>query len=222
MDEHKQVYQKQCAIMIAAVIQEFKFNNQFIKVVVPDSTAIKQWYNKQLETNKNFPFPFWAKIWPSSIALANFLIKESHLITGKNILELAAGLGLPSLAAAKFATSIICSDYVQEPLDLVEQSIVLNNLNNVDCKILDWNDLPEGLSADVLLLSDINYEPSAFNQLLKVMKFFLQHNTTIILATPQRIMAKPFIEAVLPFCIEQTETTIAETQISILVLRENN
>jgi hypothetical protein len=35
-------------------------------------------------------------------------------------------------------------------------------------------------------------------------------------------MAKPFIEAVLPFCIEQTERMIEETNISILVLRENN
>jgi hypothetical protein len=35
-------------------------------------------------------------------------------------------------------------------------------------------------------------------------------------------MAKPFIEAVLPFCIEHTERVIEETIVSILVLRENN
>jgi predicted nicotinamide N-methyase len=208
--------------MFETTVQQFSFNDSTVSLVIPNTISIQQWYSTQLQTNKDFPFPFWAKVWPSAIALANFLESQSHLVANKNILELAAGLGLPSLVAAKFAATLVCSDYIQEPLNLVEQSIVLNKLNNVECRILDWNNLPEDLSTDVLLLSDINYEPAAFNQLLKVIEFFLQNNSTIILATPQRIMAKPFIEVVLPFCIEQTETAIEETIVSILVLRENN
>ncbi|MCU0321991.1 MAG: methyltransferase [Chitinophagaceae bacterium] len=208
--------------MFETTVQQFSFNHSSVSLVIPNTNSIQQWYSTQQQTNKDFPFPYWAKVWPSAIALADFLQSNKQLIDQKKVLELAAGLGLPSLMAAKFATTIVCSDYIQEPLSLVEQSIVLNKLNNVECRILDWNDLPEGLSADVLLLSDINYEPSAFNQLLKVIEFFLQNNSTIILATPQRIMAKPFIEAVLPFCIEHTERVIEETIVSILVLRENN
>lgn len=208
--------------MFEFTIQEFKFNHHCIQLVVPESEFIKNWYNKQLETHQNTSFPFWAKVWPSAIALANFLESNKQLIYQKKVLELAAGLGLPSLAASKFAATIICSDYVQEPLTIVDQSIILNKLNNVECKILDWNNLPEDVSTDVLLLSDINYEPSSFKQLLKVMDFFLQNNTTIILSTPQRIMAKPFIEAILPYSVQQTEMIIEETIISILVLRENN
>lgn len=208
--------------MFEITIQEFKFNNHSIQLVAPKSESIKKWYNKQVETHQNTTFPFWAKVWPSAIALADLLATQSYLVANKNVLELAAGLGLPSLVAAKFAATIVSSDYVQEPLNMVEQSIILNKLNNIECKILDWNNLPEDVSTDVLLFSDINYEPSSFKQLLKVMDFFLQNNTTIILSTPQRIMAKPFIEAVLPFCIEQTERVIEETIISILVLRQNN
>ncbi len=208
--------------MFETTVQQFSFNDSTVSLVKPNTNSIQQWYSTQLQTNKDFPFPYWAKVWPSAIALANFLESQSHLVVNKNILELAAGLGLPSLMAAKFAATLVCSDYIQEPLNLVEQSIVLNKLNNVECRILDWNNLPEDLSTDVLLLSDINYEPAAFNQLLKVIEFFLQNNSTIILATPQRIMAKPFIEVVLPFCIEQTERVIEETIVSILVLRENN
>ena len=205
--------------MFETTVEQFSFNHILVNLVIPDTNSIQQWYSVQLQTNKNFPFPYWAKVWPSAIALANFLEANKQLIDQKKVLELAAGLGLPSLVASKFATSVVCSDYVLEPLSLVEQSIIINQLSNVECCILDWNCLPENLFTDVLLLSDINYEPSAFNQLSKVMKFFLKNNSTIILATPQRIMAKPFIEAVLPFCVEQTERMIDETAITILVLR---
>jgi hypothetical protein len=36
----------------------------------------------------------------------------------------------------------------------------------MEAALLDWNALPEDLAADVVLLSDINYEPEAFDALL--------------------------------------------------------
>ena len=97
-------------------------------------------------------------------------------------------------------------------------------LSNVACRVLDWNHLPDDLMADVLLLSDINYDPEQFAVLHQVLQRFLRQGTVILLATPQRLMAKPFIEKLLPFCREQYEMTIyhlqQHTPVSILLLQE--
>jgi predicted nicotinamide N-methyase len=93
-------------------------------------------------------------------------------------------------------------------------------LTNVTCELLDWNHLPEDLTVDVLLLSDINYDPEQFEQLYQVLQRFIQQGTIIILTTPQRLMAKPFIEKLLPLCKQQYEMAVDDTSISLLLLQK--
>jgi predicted nicotinamide N-methyase len=71
--------------------------------------------------------------------------------------------------------------------------VLYNRIDNIDCAVYNWNNLPKDLSADVLLLSDVNYEPDVFDQLIIVCEKFLFSVTTIILTTPGRIVAKEFI-----------------------------
>lgn len=201
--------------MLPSTIQEFTFDNTIVQLVVPNDTAVQHWYKQQ---TTEIPFPYWAKVWPASIALAGFITQNKHFVKHKTVLEIAAGLSLPSLVAAQFASTVSCSDYVLEPFVFVEQSIQLNQLNNISYAVLDWNQLPKDIVADVLLLSDINYEPASFESLLKMLQQFLQQSTTIILATPQRLMAKPFIEQLLRYCIQQENIVVQETGVSILVL----
>ena len=169
---------------------------------------------------------FWAKLWPASIALSQFLAANPELIKNKAVLELASGLGLSGMVAAHFAGSVLLSDYVPEAVDLMRSHIALNRLANTACSELDLFHLPHDLTTDVLLLSDINYEPSLFPALYEVLKGFLAQGTTIILSTPQRLMAKPFIERVLPYCIRQEELETKQddeqTFVSIFVLRKDN
>lgn len=204
--------------MLASTIQSFYFNTNTVQLVIPNATAVQQWYEEQISET---PFPFWAKVWPSAVALTNFLAQNQHFILHKNVLEIAAGLGLPSVYAAGFAHTVCCSDYVQEPLDFVFESAQLNQLNNLTCEVLNWNNLPDDIEADVVLLSDINYEPSAFKSLFSMLQRFLQEQTTVILSTPQRLMAKPFIEQLLPYCVYTEEQQIDDTAISVYVLKQN-
>src|SRR5688572_33367426 len=50
-----------------------------------------------------FPYTtlFRSQVWPSAIALSEFIVSNQQLVHNKNILELGAGLGLPSLVASK-------------------------------------------------------------------------------------------------------------------------
>ena len=218
MDESQSIYERQCAIMLTSAIQEFIFEDTTVQLVVPNAIAVQQWYKQQANEK---PFPFWAKIWPAAIALTNFLAQNQHFILHKNVVEVAAGLGLPSVYAAAFANTVCCTDYVQEPLDFVKQSAQLNQLNNISCEVFNWNNLSETITADVLLLSDINYEPSAFNSLFNMLQFFLQKQTTVLLSTPQRLMAKPFIERLLQYCVYTEEQQIDDTAVSVYVLKQH-
>lgn len=193
-----------------------------VDLFVPDAQEVQEQYFQQKQMQADTPFPHWTRLWPSSFAMADFIHQHSEIVENRNVLELAAGLGLPGFVAARFAKSVCCSDYLEEAVITMEKSKKQLQLSNISCKKLDWNRLPEGLSADVLLLSDINYDPGQFDQLYQVFQGFLQQGTIILLATPQRLMAKPFIERLLPDCREQHEMLVEhegqEAMISLLVM----
>jgi methyltransferase-like protein 23 len=199
-------------------IQSFHFEAINIQLIVPVQTHIKDLYEKG-----KISFPYWSQVWPSSIALAEFISIHPEMVKEKQVLELGAGLGLPSMIAAHYAKSVICSDHETEAVKLIERSATLNGLENLKAINLDWNDLPADLNTDVLLLSDINYEQAAFQKLATVLEIFLGKGTLVILSTPQRLMAKDFITPLLKDCIKQEEISVVhnkvKTSITILLLK---
>ena len=207
-----------------ATLQTFQFKNLQVQAYVPDALALQEWFITQQKINSSFPSPYWAQVWPAAKAVCQFIAEQPHWVQHKKVLELAAGLGLPSLLASQFAKEITCSDYLPEAIEMIQRSIEYNGIKNMQSFLLDWNTIPPGLKADVLLLSDINYEPASFEKLYYVMEKFLTEGTTILLSTPQRLMAKPFIERLLHFCILQKELEIKEgepeTVCTVLVLKK--
>lgn len=205
-------------------LQNITIGNTTVKLYVPPPEHIKDAYLKHKSGNEGTPFPYWARLWPAAIALSEFIVKHPDYLAGKEVLELAAGLGLPSLVAAPYSSSICCSDYLPEALEVVNKSIAANNLSNVYTRLLDWNNLPQDIVPDVLLLSDINYDPLEFNTLQMVLIDFINRDTTILLSSPQRLMAKSFIEQLLPWSTYNQEITVthngATTIISVFVLKK--
>jgi len=195
-----------------------------IDLFVPNVEEVQESYLKQKQVQAQVPFPHWTKLWPAALAMADFIHHHRELVQHKNVLELAAGLGLPSFVAASHAKAVCCSDYLSAAVAAMGKSARHLQLSNVTCEVLDWNHLPTDLTADVLLLSDINYDPDQFNRLYEVLQQFLQQGTLVLLTTPQRLMAKPFIEKLLPFCRQQYEMTVSHLQqhtpISLLLLQE--
>jgi predicted nicotinamide N-methyase len=187
--------------------QSFSFGTIRVQLLLPQLPERSSLPAMQEDGTKD-TFLYWAKLWPSAIALSQYVAGQPHLVAGKKVLELAAGLGLPGIVAAHMAREVIISDYMPEAVSVMQSSVALNGLSNVQCRLLDWNGLPADPDADVLLLSDINYEPAAFEILYAVLMGFLAKGTVILLATPQRLMAKPFVERLLSYCVAQEEQLI--------------
>ncbi len=205
------------------LLETIPLTHTSVSLYVPEPTHVKALYQLQLNTDTSTPFPYWSQVWPAAIAMAEFLALNPCFIHNKTVLELAAGLGLPSLVAAKVAKEVYCTDYLPEAISVIEQSITHNQLKNMNGGLLDWNKLPTPLpQADIVLLSDINYNPADFDRLHQVLKAFLQQGSTLLLTTPQRLLAKPFIEMLLPWCRLKEEVEVvrnrAVVSVTVLVL----
>ena len=78
------------------------------------------------------------------------------------------------------------------------------------------------MNPEVILLSDVNYDPAQFDVLIHLIEKFMHQGSSIILSTPQRIMASPFVQKLEAFIIERHEAMVdgngINKEISILVL----
>jgi predicted nicotinamide N-methyase len=191
-------------------------------IYIPAYEAVKAIYASLIKSDPATPFPFWAKLWPSSIALLDVLNAHPHLIQNKHVLEIGAGIGLPSLMMASITKSIQISDYNLEAVELLQKNIEHLQLPNVQAIQLDWNNLPENIQPEVLILSDVNYDPTQFETLKKLIEKFIHQGCTVILSTPHRIMASPFVNSISAFIIadyvELVDENGSSKEISILVL----
>jgi predicted nicotinamide N-methyase len=204
-----------------AILQKFLINTRSIEIFVPDPVLIAEAYKNKKVSSTSL---YWAKVWPSAVGLCIFLQDNLHYIQDKNVLELAAGPGLPGIFLAPFAQQVCISDIEPQAVALMQQSVLHHQLKNISCRVIDWKHLQDVSMPEVVLLSDINYEPAQFEQLLQVIHYFLDKQCTIVLSTPHRLMAKEFINQLLIFCKQQTaievELEMRNTSISVFVLKK--
>lgn len=190
-----------------------------IELFVPDENGVREAYEKG-----DLDFPYWSQVWPAAQALVRFLARYPEYTFGKRVLEIGAGLGLPSIVAARNASSVMCTDYVPDAVAIANLSAQHHCLQNFQAAVLDWNHLPDDLDVDLLLLSDINYEPEALAAVEALIHRFTRRKATVILSTPQRLMAKDFVSSLLELCVVQEQITIHHASqsipISVVVMKQ--
>jgi predicted nicotinamide N-methyase len=195
----------------------FQFNEIDIHLWIPDQAELQFAYREDAIQSA---FPYWAKLWPAAFVLTNFLLDHPELIKNKSVLELAAGLGLPSLFASRLASSILCSDYDATAVAFIKDNIALNGIHNMVAKQIDWTNFPDNLDFDVLILSDVNYNPGDFSILLKLIENMLEKGVSVILSTPQRLAGRRFVEQLIPFCVLNEEIWWEQIAVNVLVLKK--
>lgn len=207
--------------MVYPVI-DFSFSPD-LSLTIPDPDKLKATYETLLLNNTETEFPFWAKCWPSSLAMLTFLKNNDQFIANKTVLELGAGIGLPSFFAAKMAASVVITDYAAEAVELMQFNIEKLQISNAKALKLNWNDFAGEIAADIILLSDINYDEKDFESLKSVLNTYLKRGATILLATPYRINASSFVSYFSLFILEQELITVQnegmEVTIGLFVLK---
>ena len=144
------------------------------------------------EDFKDEQIPYWADLWPSAIALSEFLVDNSKLVKDKSVLEIGCGLGLVGIVAAKLGGLVTLTDYLPAALEFAEYNWKLNFKTKADVQLLDWRKPQNILPVDVLLASDIAYESRSFKPLLKALKVLVKKDGLILIGEPNRKFAKEF------------------------------
>jgi len=143
---------------------------------------------------KDERLPYWAELWPSAIALAEFILSSSELGPEHQVLELGCGSGLAGLAAAKRGAQITLTDYQQPALDLALANFKANQVPPPLRKCMDWRNPDQDLKADILLAADVAYEARFFDPLIHTFEALLNPGGTILLSEPHRELAIDFFE----------------------------
>ena len=98
-----------------------------------------------------------ATVWPASMVLLKYLEKNPEKIRGKSVVELGAGTGIVSLAAAFLgAAEVVCTDGTEKVVDLASENVRLSPDTPVPIVVRKywWADGSLGREYDVVLVSD--------------------------------------------------------------------
>jgi len=136
--------------------------------------------------------PYWAELWPSSLALARAI--GGRALKGARTLELGCGLGLPSIAAALAGGRVLATDWSSEAIRMTETNAERNDaaLETLVCSWTEPEPLLERAPWDLVLASDVLYEARNGEALLALLP---QLGRDIWLADPGRKGAERFLEA---------------------------
>ena len=150
--------------------------------------------------------PYWADLWPSSLALAQYLWAAVDL-QGLEVLELGCGLGLAGIAASCKGGVVTFSDYEADALAFTRYNAYRNGCSQAIVRHLDWHAPRLNRTYAVILASDVLYERANFHPLLQLLHQALGPDGHFILAEPNRPIARDFFRLIRDRGFQYTRTT---------------
>ncbi|MFY7651199.1 MAG: class I SAM-dependent methyltransferase [Chitinophagaceae bacterium] len=200
--------------MYPQALQHLSIHNNNYSFLVPQAEVVENTYAKNKHTGADFPY--WTKIWPASIALSEFILINNNIFKDASVIEVAGGIGLPSLIASQFAKNVVYTDYLPEAVHWFNYNIQLWKVNNINSRVINWHHLPTNLTADFLLLSDVNYNTTDFEALLQLFNVCKAKRISIFLAVPQRVSSSLFMKEIAHFIQNQYSFKINNTHCLVL------
>ncbi len=142
-------------------------------------------------------FPYWAELWPSSLALAGFLARRG-VAPGVEALELGCGTGLVGVVAARLGARVLFTDFEEDALAFARANHALNLGSPGRTRLVDWRKPPVDLAADLVLAADVLYEHRFLAPFLNTLEQVLRPGGTALVAEPGRAVAEGTVEALEP------------------------
>lgn len=146
------------------------------------------------EFQRDEKMPYWAEVWPSSVALADFLLSDLSL-KETPCLELGCGVGVVSVAAALAGAKALAIDYFTEALEFVKLNAAANQ-TTVETQWLDWRDITITQRFPVILAADVLYEQRNHLPVFHALQRLLDPQGRVYITDPQRPIAQKFLDLV--------------------------
>jgi predicted nicotinamide N-methyase len=143
------------------------------------------------------PTPYWARPWPSGLALAGALAAAPPA-AGARVLELGCGLGAPSILAARAGAEVLATDGVADAVAFAAHNLALNEVD-AQVAIVDWAAHGGALVArgpfDLVLAADVLYTRGNVETALRLWPRLLAPDGVLHVADPQRAGTRDFLAA---------------------------
>ena len=139
--------------------------------------------------------PYWAELWPASVALANYLCRDP-LRLNTTALELGCGLALAGISAAKNGACVLCCDYEYNALDFAQYNAYLNSVGDrMRFQYLDWREPDLSGQYSRIIASDILYDREDYPYLVHFLDRFLAQDGIFLASDPRREHVPGFLAA---------------------------
>jgi len=135
------------------------------------------------------PIPYWPVAWAAGLGLARHLAGLD--LSGKRVLEVGCGVGISGLGAAMAGGDVVVTDNQAPALRLARMNARRNDVP-LRAAAADWRAWPFHERFDLVVGSDVTYEPAAFDALLAVLDLALEPEGEVLLTDPGRLMTTVF------------------------------
>ncbi len=149
--------------------------------------------------------PYWAKVWPSGVALADVVVERKSEVADKHVLELGAGLGVTACAVLEYGGHIVTADYSALPLAHCRLNALVNTDRTPRATCFNWRHDDEVTAATsqpefrdgfpLIIAGDVLYEGRDAEPLLNVIERLLVADGSFWLAEPVRRTAQRFLDS---------------------------
>ena len=134
-------------------------------------SLVEVWEAAERAAGEVLPAPFWAYPWAAGAALARVLLDHAELVRGRSVLDVGAGGGVSSLAAAKAgAARVVANDIDPLALGTVRLAAEAQGLE-VETLLGDLTATPELVTGlDIVIAGDLAYEQQEAAQQLGLLR----------------------------------------------------
>ena len=138
--------------------------------------------------------PYWADIWPSSIALATCLADLAP--KPARLLELGSGVGVVTIAALRAGHDVLATDYYADALLFTRRNALAGAGREPATRLADWRAWPGDLGRfDLVVASDVLYERPYAEIVAGVIATSLEPGGAAFIADPGRLAVPAFVAA---------------------------
>lgn len=123
-------------------------------------------------------------LWDSGEVLARYIAAHDDIVRGQRVIELGAGLGLPSLVSSRCGANFVRATDQSLAIPLLLENIEANFKSNdkIEVTSLDWRTDRPNERFDVILGADLVYNSELFEPLRETLRWFATPQTTILLS----------------------------------------
>jgi predicted nicotinamide N-methyase len=148
----------------------------------------------EAEFKEDERLPYWAELWPSALALAEYILENGPVFAGRSVLEIGCGLGLSGIAASRSGANVLFTDYDTYALEYTKENYLRNFNQPARVSIMDWRQPQLAEKFDLIIGSDVLYEKRWLEPVFNLLRTLLKADGEAIIAEPGRSVARDFFQ----------------------------